>query len=332
MKPLSALEQIHHHFEQWQGSAPKRIEALNASSGSNRQYFSILSETNTHYIGTVNADVTENEAFFYYARFFRNKGIRLPEVYYISADRQCYIQEDIGQISLMQLLKSQGESDMVLSYYKQSLEMLWQMQSQIDNINFSVSYPRPAFDNRSVLWDLNYFKYYFLKLQNLTFHENDLENDFWALAQTISQLPSNRFFMFRDFQARNIHIHNDKVWFIDFQGGRQGPPLYDVVSLLYQSSARLSAEWQHILKNHYKALAIDGLQYSEVDFETDFVLMRLIRSLQTLGAYGFRGHIEQKQYFIDSIPPALANLSQLMENTFLRNNFPYLCSLLLKLK
>ncbi len=202
---MSSLQQIQDCFLAWQGQKAQNIEPLNAASGSNRQYFQIYHGEQT-YIGTFNLDTKENEAFFYYNVFFREKGIRVPELYYVDAQRQCYIQQDIGQTPLMQLLKSQGESDTVLSYYKQSLDMLWRMQSQIDDINFSVSYPRPVFDMRSVLWDLNYFKYYFLKLRDIAFDENDLEDEFWSLAQTIAHLPSNKYFLCSAIFRRAISI------------------------------------------------------------------------------------------------------------------------------
>lgn len=231
----------------------------------------------------------------------------------------------------MQSLKTQGEEASILSYYHASVEMLWQMQSRTEGISFAHAYPRPRFDKRAITWDLNYFKYYFLKLQGVPFHENTLEDEFDRLATHIEALSSRPYFMFRDFQARNIHIHRGQPWFIDFQGGRQGPPLYDLVSLLYQSSAQLSPAWQQQLKEHYKELSINHLQYSEQAFEDNFLLMRLIRSLQTLGAYGFRGHIEGKAYFSNSIAPALAKLKVLLQNDSLHCNFSYLCSLLAQL-
>lgn len=322
-----ALSRVLNCFQSWKGSKNAHIKSLNTNSGSNRLYFEIEFQDKT-YIGTFNNNPKENEAFIYFSNFFRTKAIPLPQVFYVSKDKLCYIQENIGQLSLMQLLKQEGNTTAVFAYYKDSIEKLWQMQSRIKGINFNKAYPRPQFDSRALLWDLNYFKYYFLKLHIPNFDENALEDDFYSLAQNIEQLPSNRFFMFRDFQARNIHIHQGELYFIDFQGGRKGPPLYDLVSLLYQSSAQLDQQWREDLKNHYKKLSIKSLGYSEQDFETDFILMRIIRSLQTLGAYGFRGKIEQKNYFIESIPPAITNIKLLIKNSFITDNFPYLCHLL----
>ena len=326
MKDDTVSQFIKKEFLKWNSDFPKEIEVLNSGSGSNRQYFRIKTNKES-YIATINSDIKENEAFFYLASFFKGHDINVPRIEYISADKITYFQQDLGDMNLLQRLQSEGLSDNLLGFYKQSLEMLWKMQYAGQSIDYSIAYPRHSFDQQSIMWDLNYFKYYFLKVSGLSFDEQLLENDMMKLSQDLS-VGEESYFMFRDFQARNIQIFEDSPWFIDFQGGRRGPLLYDVASLLYQASANLSKSDRDSLLDHYYQIINANIKYPEASFKEDFRMMVFIRIVQTLGAYGFRGLIEGKAYFKDSIPNALINLKEILLELSAVNKYAYFFSLL----
>lgn len=330
MKPKSTTQLVEQACHLWKSEFPESIEKLNSGSGSNRQYFRIKSKAGS-LICTVNSDVRENEAFFYLADYYREKGIRIPEVQFISVDRMLYFQQDLGDTNLLQKLKSDGFNVDVYELYIESLKMLFKMQFAGSELDYKMCYPRPAFDSQSVLWDLNYFKYYFLKVSGLEFDEQLLENDMQVLAKHLAVSPDDQYFMFRDFQARNIQIHNNEAWFIDFQGGRRGPLLYDVASLLYQASANLSNEHRQQLLNEYYQILTSKINYSRERFDRDFQMMVFIRIIQTLGAYGFRGLIEGKEYFRSSIPNALENLKNILSQMNPDVNISYFLSILVRL-
>ncbi|NPD44978.1 aminoglycoside phosphotransferase family protein [Lentimicrobium sp. S6] len=302
---------ISKEYQNWQSKVPERIEVLNSGSASSRHYFRLYSGDKT-IIATYSTDIRENEAFFYLADYFRQKGIRIPEVYYISEDRCVYLQQDIGDLNLLNYLKSEGLTTGTKQYYKESLEMLMKMQLGARELDYSKCYPRASFDEQSIIWDLNYFKYYFLKVSGVEFDEQLLEDDFQFLAQDLAINELEPYFMFRDFQARNIHIHKGEVWFIDFQGGRRGPMLYDLASLLYQASANLPNAFRKQCLDDYFMLCTPEISQNRMDFDNNFKKILLIRIVQTLGAYGFRGLIEGKPYFKNSIPNALDNLQRLL--------------------
>jgi len=327
MKPKSTIQVIEQEFRLWKSELPINTETLNSGSGSNRQYFRIKSKAES-LICTVNSDVRENEAFFYLADYYRQKGIRIPEVQFVSADRMLYFQQDLGDVNLLQMLKSDGFNEDAYDLYKDSLKMLFKMQFAGSELDYKKCYPRPAFDLQSVLWDLNYFKYYFLKVSGLEFDEQLLENDMQTLGTHLAVSPDDQYFMFRDFQARNIQIHHNEAWFIDFQGGRRGPLLYDVASLLYQSSANLSNEHRQQLLNEYYQILTSKINYPKDRFYRDFQMMVFIRIIQTLGAYGFRGLIEGKEYFRNSIPNALKNLKDILSQISPDVNISYFLSIL----
>lgn len=319
-------KQIIHEFKNWQSLDPEHVKVLNSGSASTRKYYR-LSVGEKSFIATNNQDIRENEAFFYLGEHFRAQGINIPMLYYISADRMIYFQEDIGDVCLLQKLKEEGLTEEVKGLYKDSLKMLLQMQTSTDGLDYSFCYPRPAFDQQSILWDLNYFKYYFLKVSGLDFDEQLLEDDFQKIAQNLA-VKEESFFMFRDFQARNIHLFDGKPWFIDFQGGRRGPLLYDVASLLYQASAQLPDNFRKECLNEYYQNIPRELNHSRSSFDIDFKNILLIRIVQVLGAYGFRGLIEGKPYFKNSIPAALENLEVLLQQFDGKVDFSYFLKIL----
>jgi len=320
---------IEAEFKAWKGYYPDQIIPLNSGSGSNRLYFRIYKKKST-FIATQNNDIRENNAFFYLAQYFANQDIKVPEVYHVSPEKSIYFQQDIGDTNLLEILKKDGLTRDVKTIYKDSLSMLWHMQSIGKSLDFYKCYPRPSFDQQSIQWDLNYFKYYFLKVSGLEFDEQLLENDFNVLAAHITK-SNQPFFMFRDFQARNIHVYDHQPWFIDFQGGRRGPLLYDVASILYQASANLSEDVRAHLLNHYYELIQSQVDYPQLQFQQDFVIMVFVRIIQTLGAYGFRGLIEGKLYFKSSIPKALDNLSSITPQINTDVNISYFLTILSRL-
>lgn len=325
---MEHLQQLEKLYSAWKNSSLDRIEPLNNTSASSRLYFRIYAG-NECFVGVYNADVKENRAFFHFSNTFLKADIHVPELYFVSDNEAYYLIEDLGNQNLLTLLKDKGESDFVRSLYRKAIDQLLKMQlcgkNEIDFTTFS--YPSAEFDTQSVLWDLNYFKYYFLKVSGIAFDEQLLENDFQLLAKKIGKQKWIAF-MFRDFQARNIQIRNDDVWLIDYQGGRKGPMLYDLVSLLYQASAQLSSSFRDELKAYYKQEAVKSMNVDSQSFEDDFDTMVFIRIIQTLGAYGFRGLIEKKPYFINSIPLALDNLESLLQTPHFKLEIPYLIGLL----
>ncbi len=325
---MEHLQQLDKLYSAWKKRFPDRIEPLNNTSASSRLYFRIYAD-NESFIGAYNVDLKENRAFFYFTKIFEKVGIHVPKLFFVSENEQYYLIEDLGNRNLLAALSEEGESSFVKLAYKKAIDQLLKMQLyDVNQIEFaSFSYPRAEFDFQSVLWDLNYFKYYFLKVSGLTFDEQLLENDFQLLAEEVGKQKWIAF-MFRDFQARNIQVKNNDVWLIDYQGARKGPMLYDLVSLLYQASAQLSSSFRNELKEYYKQEAVKKMNLDSQGFETDFDIMVFIRIIQTLGAYGFRGLIEKKSYFINSIPLALENMETLLQRADFNTKYPYLIDLL----
>ena len=314
-------------FKECLSASADSVETLPAS-GSNRAYNRIKSGDTT-YIATYNSHVAENESFFYLSKHFLEKGINVPAVLAISDDRTIYIQEDVGRDNLLEVLQKEGTTDTTLDLFKQSLSLLAKLQIEGDK---GLDYERCLvrhFSKESILNDLLYFKYYFLDTLNKTYNKEALSKDFETLSKYLSN-TTDEHFMFRDFQSRNIMVKEGQVYFIDFQGGMKGPLQYDVASLLWQAKANLSKEWKDELLQHYITAANQYLS-SPIDTETfisqynGFVLIRL---LQVLGAYGFRGLFERKVHFISSIPFGLQNLQFFIQNYTLNIPLPELNNVL----
>ena len=317
-------------YQSYTGEAPTSIEPL-PGAGSNRKYFRLKGKESL--IGVYGTSTEENRAFIYMARHFSQKGLPVPRILAEAADQSAYLQDDLGDISLFQFIKQGRESgnfsDEETNILKQTIRLLPQIQFEGNKeMNFSYCYPLAAFNRRSILWDLNYFKYCFLKATGLEFQENLLEDDFERMADTLLQIEP-QVFMYRDFQSRNIMIREEKPYFIDFQGGRKGPFYYDVASFLWQAKANYPDSLRQELLDEY----LDALRpYHAIDKEQFLTTLRhfvLFRTLQVLGAYGFRGYFEKKAHFIQSVPYAIENLRQLLETDF--PEYPYLCLMLRKL-
>lgn len=317
-------------YQSYTGEAPTSIEPL-PGAGSNRKYFRLKGKESL--IGVYGTSTEENRAFIYMARHFSQKGLPVPRILAESPDQSVYLQDDLGDTSLFQLIKQGRESgnfsDEETNILKQTIRLLPQIQFEgSKEMDFSYCYPLATFNRRSVLWDLNYFKYCFLKATGLEFQENLLEDDFERMADTLLQIEP-QVFMYRDFQSRNVMIREEEPYFIDFQGGRKGPFYYDVASFLWQAKANYPDSLRQELLNEY----IDALRpYHAIDKEQFLTTLRhfvLFRTLQVLGAYGFRGYFEKKAHFIQSVPYAIENLRQLLETDF--SEYPYLCLMLRKL-
>ncbi len=315
-------------FMQWAGE-PCLNKTQITANGSNRLYFRLQGETKTC-IATVNDDVRENEAFFYFADALKQRGINVPLVYAISEDRKTYLQQDLGNISLYTYISSRKTdnndlTEPMLFYYRKAIDQLVKLQMTCGDVDFSHSYPRANFDRQAIQWDLNYFKYYFLRLFHIPYDEQLLENDFQTFMDYLLA-DGEEGFMFRDFQSRNIMIVDDELYLIDFQGARKGAPHYDLASLLYSSKSDLPDNVRQQLLEYYierKSEAM-GAAVDRNVFLPRFYGYVLARIMQAMGAYGFRGKIEKKEYFVKSIPFAVNNLRNILANVSLPVELPHL--------
>jgi len=310
-----------------------RVEKL-PQSGSNRQYFRIFAEKET-LIGAFNSDVKENNAFFSFTSFFLSQNINVPKVIFIDETQQFYLLEDLGDETLFSFLsKNRNEEkieESVVALYKKTLQQLPLLQlSGKKGLDFSVCYPRSAFDKQSMLWDLNYFKYYFIKLVNIPFDEQLLEDDFHHFIDFLLEADHD-YFMFRDFQSRNIMIYNDEPYFIDYQGGRKGALQYDLASLLYDGKADLSPELREELLQYYLEQLSTQICINKEVFCKYYHGFVLIRILQALGTYGFRGYYEKKSHFLLSIPFAVKNLKYLLPKLEFSAKTPTLINVIQKI-
>lgn len=305
-------------YRQWAGEAPANVQKL-PQAGSNREYYRMADADGATVVGVVGTSRDEDHAFVYLSNHFNKRRLPVPRVLAVSDDELCYLQTDLGSVSLFDAIA--GGRKAGGRYNVNEKELLVRTIRELPDIqirgarglDFSHCYPQPEFNMDSVLFDLNYFKYCFLKPTELDFHELKLEADFRLFAKDLTAERADSF-MYRDFQARNVMLDGrGNPWFIDFQGGRRGPYYYDVASFLWQASARYSHKLRReLVYEYYESLK----NYTEVPSVRHFVeqLSRfvLFRTLQVLGAYGFRGYFEQKRHFIDSIPPAIQNLREML--------------------
>ncbi len=309
-QPMNQQQTLIRLFESWCGESHETAELL-PPSGSDRRYYRLTSK-NHHAIGAWNPDVRENQAFITLSRHFDDAGLPVPAVFAVDHSQQAYLQNDLGDITLFSLLSQEGLSENVKALYRDAVKLLprFQVDGAI-NLDFNVCYPRKAFDLQSMRWDLNYFKYYFARLSGFGFDEQALEDDFDRLTGFLLS-AENTFFLYRDFQSRNIMIYGGKPCFIDFQGGRQGPLQYDLASLIYDAKANLPREFRNELLGLYMKEISLHTTIDPDDFTARYRGFILIRILQALGAYGFRGFYQKKEHFLQSIPYALNNLDYLL--------------------
>lgn len=319
-------------FAAAEGRKPVSTEEL-PSSGSNRRYFRLTASDGKSLIGVLGTSEIENRAFIYMAKHFAEKGLPVPAVIAVSKDGMAYLQTDLGDTVLFKEIEK-GRLTRSFSIYEKDLltktiRLLPHVQFRgAEDMDFGVCFPTTSFDRRSVLWDLNYFKYCFLKATGLEFEEDKLEDDFDRMADVLLQTDTDTF-MYRDFQSRNVMIRDGQPWLIDFQGGRRGPFYYDIASFLWQAKANLPDGLRlELLDEYLKELQ----KYYPIEREAFLKTLRhfvLFRTLQVLGAYGFRGYFEKKPHFMQSVPYAIANLRALLVTDY--KEYPYLNSLLHKL-
>ena len=307
---------------------PQSCVALTGSA-SNRKYYRLSGE-GVSCIGVVGTDVRENEAFLSIAGHFRAKGINVPEVYAVSEDRMAYIQEDLGDVVLFDMLtqaRKSGEGvERVDALLCKTMSMLPKIQLEgADGLDFTVCYPQPSFDRRMVMFDLNYFKYCFLKPSGLEFDEVVLQDDFERFADDLLVADTDTF-LYRDFNARNVMVCGDEPYFVDFQGGRRGPVFYDVASFAWQARAKFSDAQKEAMLSAYLSAYSEYSSMDEQSFRGSLRLFVLFRLLQVLGAYGFRGWVEHKANFVTSIPAAIAELRDWL--TVPSDRYPYLMQVL----
>lgn len=315
-------------FEKHFKEKPQKFTAL-PPSGSNRFYFRLVSQ-NYSAIGTYNPDTKENEAFLYLADYFHKKKLPVPKVYKEQINKNIYLQEDLGNQTLFMLYKEDSAGKYaqgIKKYYEHALQFLVEFQLVGSKANPGIFYPCKSFDRQSMQWDLNYFKYYFLNPAGIQFNEQNLENDFQTLMDYLLQANMG-YFMYRDFQTRNIMLHQGELYFIDFQGGRKGPLQYDVASLLFQVKADIPFEEREKLLDFYIEQLQQKITINKSKFIEYYYGFVLIRLLQVLGAYGFRGLFEKKAHWISSIPYAQKNIDWFLKNVELPVKLPVLMQVL----
>jgi len=308
-------EDIKKIFQQYSKETINSIDKL-PQAGSERHYYRIHTAGHT-YIVTYGVNIKENESFIYFSEHFNKKNLATPQIYFINADRDIYIQQDFGDISLLNKLEENGYTPELYELYKKSLEQLALLQVKgHEGLNYNKCLTNTEFGKQAIMADLLYFKYYFLDALRRPYDKQKLIDDFEALSNYLSH-TEYKYFMFRDFQSRNIMVTNDNnVHFIDYQGGMQGAPQYDVASLLWQAKANLPDEWKRsLLEDYMNAFEkVIGQAVNREVFRSQYNGYVLIRLLQVLGAYGFRGLFERKAHFLTSIPLALQNLKWFIHN------------------
>ena len=298
-------------------------------SASNRKYYRLSGAAGTC-VGVVGVDAQENRAFLTIARHFYAKGINVPQILAASEDASAYLQEDLGDLVLFDMLASARKSGegmhQVEDLLCKTMSMLPKIQFEgASGLDFSVCYPQPSFDRRMVMFDLNYFKYCFLKPSGLEFNEVLLQDDFEKFADALLEEDTDTF-LYRDFNARNVMIKSGEPYFIDFQGGRRGPIYYDVASFAWQARAKFSQQQKDEMLQAYLSSLSQYMPVDAFQFKSRLRLFILFRLLQVLGAYGFRGWVEHKANFVTSIPAAIAELRILAAEGFAQ--YPYLTQVL----
>jgi aminoglycoside/choline kinase family phosphotransferase len=304
------ISEVKKAIYEWCGKEPESLYPL-PPSASPRKYYRAVVEAKS-YIVAHSGNIEENKTFLSFANSFINAGLNVPKIFFVSNDMKIYVQTDLGDDRLYDVILRYGWDETTKSLLEKTLSGLLQFQTRgLNGLDLSRAYPRAEFDRQSILWDLNYFKYYFLKLAELDFNEQRLEDDFNRFTDFL--LKANRgFFLYRDFQTRNVMIVDGTPYFIDFQGGRKGALQYDVASLLYDAKADIPEEIRKELL-HFYIEKLSEVSREEADKFLDyFYHFTLVRMMQAMGAFGFRGVVQHKPHFIESIPFAIANVQKLL--------------------
>jgi aminoglycoside/choline kinase family phosphotransferase len=322
MDVLKRLFEQHFHV-----SAERALPLQGQLGGSGRVIVRLIG-SGLSAIGILYSVREENVAFLEFSRHFRHHGLPVPEIYAEDLSQGAYLEEDLGDTTLFEFLSANRSGDtiapQVVEAYRKVVAVLPRFQVQAGrNLNYKVCYPRASFDRQSIAWDLNYFKYYFLRLAGIPFNEQALEVDFTRLTKLLLSADHD-YFLYRDFQSRNVMLRDGRPYFLDYQGGRKGALQYDIASLLYDGKADLPPDLrQQLLDDYLNCLAgfIDLQRDAFMEYYHAFVYVRI---LQALGAYGFRGFYERKAHFLQSVPYALRNLRWLAEHVKLPIALPTL--------
>ncbi len=322
---MEVLKQLfEHHFH----APPDTVQPLQGEFGGSGRAILRLSAGAHTAIGILSSVREENIAFLEFSKHFRCHGLPVPEIYAEDLSQGAYLEEDLGDTTLYQFLSDNrsGESisPQVIDAYRRAVDLLpgFQVDAGRD-LNYKVCYPRSSFDRQSIAWDLNYFKYYFLRLAGIPFNEQALEDDFGRLTRFLLTAPRD-YFLYRDFQSRNIMIRDGEPYFLDYQGGRKGALQYDIASLLYDGKADLPPALRQQLLDHYLDSLATHISLDRAVFTEHYYAYVYVRIMQALGAYGFRGFFERKPHFLQSVPYALKNLRWLAENVRLPIHLPAL--------
>lgn len=322
MEVLKRLFEQHYQFQ------PEQVQPLQGQLGGSGRVIVRLAGRGISAIGILYFVREENVAFLEFSRHFRRHGLPVPEIYGEDLNEGAYLEEDLGNSTLYEFLVQNREGATIaspaLEAYRKVVAVLPRFQVEAGrDLNYKVCYPRSSFDRQSIAWDLNYFKYYFLRLAGIPFNEQALEHDFSRLTKFL--LSANHdYFLYRDFQSRNIMLRDGQPFFLDYQGGRKGALQYDIASLLYDGKADLPPEMRQSLLDYYLECLGGFIEVDREAFMEHYYAYVYVRIMQALGAYGFRGFYERKAHFLQSVPYALKNLRWLAHNVKLPIDVPAL--------
>jgi aminoglycoside/choline kinase family phosphotransferase len=322
MDVLKRLFEGHFH------SPAGRVQPLHGQLGGSGRKLVRISNKEVSAIGVLYNGREENVAFLEFSRHFRQHGLPVPEIYAEDLSQGAYLEEDLGDTTLFEFLSEKRDganiSAEAVAAYRKVVGVLPRFQVEAGrDLDYSVCYPRGVFDGQSIAWDLNYFKYYFLRLAGVPFNEQLLEDDFGHLTAFLLSADTN-YFLYRDFQSRNVMLREGQPYFLDYQGGRKGALQYDIASLLYDAKADLPPELRQELLEHYLDQLAGFIELKRDAFMRHYYAYVYVRIMQALGAYGFRGFYERKTHFLQSVPYALKNVQWLLENAELPIKLPAL--------
>jgi len=322
MDVLKKLFEEHFHLP------AEHVQPLQGELGGSGRRIIRLSNGSQSAIGILYGVREENAAFLSFSRHFWRHGLPVPEIYGEALDHGAYLEEDLGDLTLFDFLSRNRTGDAiaepVIHVYRKVVAELPRFQIEAGrDLDYSVCYPRGSFDRQSINWDLNYFKYYFLRLAGIPFNEQALEDDFGKLTDFLLQAP-NDYFLYRDFQSRNVMLPEGRPYFVDYQGGRKGALQYDIASLLFDAKADLPPELRQQLLDAYLGALASHIALDRDAFLHYYYAFVYVRIMQALGAYGFRGFYERKPHFLQSVPYALKNLRWLLHNVELPIHLPTL--------
>ncbi len=316
VRPSIAEKNLKALFERTFGGKVESLVSLKGD-GSSRRIFRIKNSDKS-VIGVFGPDKLENTAFLEFSKHFRKMNLPVPEIYADERLKNIYLEEDFGDTTLFKYLNSVRPSydfpQEAMKAYRKAIEWLPKFQAEGRSLNYKYCYPRGSFDKQSIMWDLNYFKYYFLRLSQIEFNEQKLEKDFEVFADFLLKAESD-FFLYRDFQSRNIMLKGGKPFFIDYQGGRRGALQYDIASLLYDGKADIPPDNRKELLNYYLDAVTGIAKIDRAEFMRYYHSFAYIRIMQAMGAYGLRGFYERKTHFLQSIPYAVRNIEYLLHNS-----------------